>query len=145
MARIRPLIGGLLLAGAAAGSGAAAGCGAGPEPVEVHYPSMAEVRSADGGAQSWVPAWIPDQATGIAIKYDLDTNARILRFDLGGAALPPGACTPGEPAAGSPELHADWFPHHPGGEQHLTCDAAATAVVVAGDTAYAWSPGDPEE
>lgn len=135
MLRDAPLIGAILLAGAAAG------CGASPGPVEVHYSSMADVRSADGGAQSWIPAWIPSRATGIAIKYDQDTNARILRFDLGGAPLPPGSCAPGEPATAPPGLRAGWFPHHPVGEQQLNCDANATSVVVAGDTAYAWSPG----
>lgn len=135
MLRNAPLIGGVLLAGVAAG------CGADPEPVEVHYSSMADVRRADGGAQSLVPAWIPDRATGIAIKYDLDTNARIMRFDLGGAALPPGACAPDRPATAPPELRAEWFPRHLAGERHLSCDAKATSVVVTADTAYAWSPG----
>lgn len=134
--RNAPVIGGVLLAGVVAG------CSANPEPVEVHYPSMADVRRADGGAQSWVPAWIPDRATGIAIKYNPGTSARILRFELRGAPFPPGACSSGEPVTAPPELHALWFPDHPGGERHLNCDANTTSVVVAGDTAYAWSPGE---
>jgi hypothetical protein len=46
------------------------------------YPNGTAALSGDEARGQWVPTWLPPSATDVHLQYDVDTNARWIRFIL---------------------------------------------------------------
>ncbi|MBD0675586.1 hypothetical protein ACIQOW_15950 [Kitasatospora sp. NPDC091335] len=89
-----------------------------------------------------MPAWLPDNASGVKYLMSTTGDDRLLRATLPEGRLPVG-CTAGQPGRGAhpvPEsLKAGWFPEGVATKASGTC--GHYSVALNGNQLYAWQDG----
>lgn len=93
------------------------------EDFESRYATTADVRQAGAGTRSWLPTWLPESATDIRERHNIDSNATLVAFTVPSAtpSLLVG-CRPGRVAP--PRGGASWWPSNEEFDQldHFTCE-----------------------
>lgn len=140
------------------GTALAVACG---ERREARYATYRNAVEDGAVRRGWIPAYVPQGATGIAEVHDLDTNAQLLRFQASPEALAamrarlrpvPGRILPPPPRHLSPPGGGVWRHDLDSGKlsegvlgyrAHLDSGGEhCIAVDTRGLTTFAWTCGD---
>ncbi|GAB3613067.1 hypothetical protein [Humibacter ginsengisoli] len=93
---------------------------------------------SEGGKD--VPAWLPDDATGITLDYPATGSGYLMKFASAAGVPVSASCAVGpenEPL--KPTISADWWPKQPLTTDRRVC--GATQVARLGNEWYAWANG----
>ncbi len=116
--------------------------------IDTQSASYADYRAVEANGaigRGWIPAFLPESATDVREKHNLDTNTKLVRFDFDAGDLETltQACPPTQHIV-PPTLNANWWPddlqdsvgaffHCEGGRAYLAVDATNMR-------AYFWKP-----
>lgn len=87
-----------------------------------------------------VPAWLPDDATGITLDYPADAPGYLMKFASAAGVPVSATCTAvpqSEPL--KPTISADWWPKQPLTTDRRVCGTIQVARL--GTEWYAWANG----
>ena len=93
------------------------------EDFESRYATFSDVQRAGVGSRTWLPRWLPENATDIRERHNIDSNATLVAFTVPAIShIQLGACRPGR--APRHRGSAAWWPNDTelNTLEHYVCD-----------------------
>ena len=93
------------------------------EDFESRYATFSDVQRAGAGSRSWLPRWLPEDATDIRERHNIDSNATLVAFTVPTISrVQMSGCRPGR--APRHRGSASWWPSDTelGTLEHYVCD-----------------------